>query len=109
MGCSCACGRAIIDRESLNRQVDEELEHIPKHPKEDQPESRMVDNMAWRRSLGEKAERTQTAEDVLDYPLAMCQPIVTMSRSLLCAERTSTIGPGSRKRRILSTGKSSFV
>lgn len=54
----------------MNRQIDEELKHIPKHPKYHQSELRMIYNMARRRSLGEKAEKTQTAKDVLDYSIA---------------------------------------
>ena len=38
--------------------------------------------------------------------MIMCQPMVMMFVSPLWAELTSTIGPGSRKRRTLETGKS---
>lgn len=69
MGCSRVRGWAVLKRESLNRQVDEELEHIPKHPKEHQPELRILDTLVARRqTLGEKAQRTQTAQEVPDYP-----------------------------------------
>src|SRR2546421_9063440 len=39
----------------------------------------------------------------------MCQPIVMMLVSPFHRELTSTIGPGSRKRRVLPTGKSLFL
>src|SRR5882672_6880414 len=39
----------------------------------------------------------------------MCQPMVMMLVAPLWAELTSTIGPGSRKRRTLATGKSVLV
>src|SRR5882672_11349971 len=39
----------------------------------------------------------------------MCQPIVMMLVLPFQAELTSTIGPGSRNRRIFDTGKSFFV
>ena len=38
--------------------------------------------------------------------MIMCQPIVMMLVLPLHAELTSTIGPGSRKRRTFDTGKS---
>src|SRR5207302_7882238 len=38
----------------------------------------------------------------------MCQPRVMMFRPPRCAELMSTMGPGSRKRRIFARGKSSF-
>ena len=42
------------------------------------------------------------------YP-TMCQPIVMMFALPCHAELTSTMGPGSRKLRISSTGKSLFA
>src|SRR4026208_2193781 len=41
--------------------------------------------------------------------ITMCQPMVMMLVLALHAELTSTIGPGSRKRRMLDTGKSVFL
>ena len=43
-----------------------------------------------------------------DSPITMCHPMVMMLRLPFHAELTSTIGPGSRKRRTSSTGKSRF-
>src|SRR5690242_6226830 len=40
--------------------------------------------------------------------ITVCQPIVMMFASPFQAELTSTIGPGSRNRRILETAKSRF-
>ena len=40
--------------------------------------------------------------------MIMCQPMVMMLVLPFQAELTSTIGPGSRKRRMLDTGKSVF-
>ena len=41
--------------------------------------------------------------------MTVCQPIVMMLVSPFQAELTSTMGPGSRNRRIFDTGKSFFV
>src|SRR5947207_15526005 len=41
--------------------------------------------------------------------MTVCQPMVMMLVSPFQAELTSTIGPGSRNRRICDTGKSFFV
>src|SRR5579871_2085896 len=41
--------------------------------------------------------------------MTMCQPMVMMLVRSLCAELTSTIGPGSRNRRMLWTEKSAFL
>src|SRR5687768_5639827 len=43
-----------------------------------------------------------------DSPMTMCHPIVMMLVLPFHAELTSTMGPGSRKRRTSSTGKSRF-
>jgi hypothetical protein len=43
-----------------------------------------------------------------EKPITMCQPIVIRLRWPRHAVLTSTIGPGSRKRRACSTGKSFF-
>jgi hypothetical protein len=45
--------------------IDEELAHVPKHPKEHQRELRMFYNIARRISLGKKPERERTRQEVM--------------------------------------------
>jgi hypothetical protein len=55
------------------------------------------------------AARDQAGESDGENSITMCQPMVMMLVSFLCAELTRTIGPGSRKRRMFQTGKSFLV
>ena len=45
--------------------IDEELGHVPKYPKDHQSELRMYYNLARRISLGKKAERERTRQEVM--------------------------------------------
>ena len=56
-----------MTRDQMDRQVGEELNHIPNWPGEHQGELRMIYNMARRRSLGAKGGKKQSAKDILDY------------------------------------------
>lgn len=54
-----------MDVKQMRAQVAEELKHIPKHPKPIQGELRMVYQTLRMHSLGKKADKEQSARDVL--------------------------------------------
>lgn len=54
-----------MDVKEMRAKVSEELDHIPRHPKQEQGELRMAYQIARMHSLGKKAKTAKAASEVL--------------------------------------------
>ena len=59
-----------MNQHGMQQQVQAELEHIPRHPKQHQSELRMIYSMTRTHSLGKKAEQEKTKAEVLRESIA---------------------------------------
>ena len=59
-----------MTREVMNKLVGEEMEHIPKHPKEHQSELRMTYALLRKANLGKNGDPTKTRGDVMRESVA---------------------------------------
>jgi hypothetical protein len=66
---------------------------------------RLITHCLLRRTRSKLWFWSQMKQPTRSYSSIMCQPSVMMFRSPLWADVISTIGPGSRNRRVFATGK----